>query len=239
MFSLFTRRHIVAAASLLGASQNCGNLIHADSSKPSIRRLEADLMIPGRGPPVKNGVVVISGKSIQYAGPKSSAPPLVAGEIVAKVPVIMPGMWDCHVHFLGLPNKPKGDMMDSFLKVPVEERAARIVGHGRKALEAGFTSVRDVGGMGGYLKVLVDGGEVPGPNIYSAYDVLSMSGGHGDLHQFPCECLHVCTGKIGYLCDGEAECLKAVRMQLRKGAEVIKVCYMMQLPLVQLILLVV
>ena len=58
---------------------------------------------------------------------------------MARVPCIMPGMWDCHVHFLGLPDKPKGDMMDCFLKTPVEERAARIVGHGKKALDAGFT----------------------------------------------------------------------------------------------------
>ena len=167
---------------------------------------------------------MIRGKSIEYAGSKALSPPSSPGDIVASVPCVMPGMWDCHVHFMGLPNDPKGDMMDCFLKTPVEERAARMVGHAAKALDAGFTSVRDVGGMGGYLKVLIDGGEIPGPHIYSAFDMLSMSGGHADLQQFPSECMSLCRSHVGCLCDGEAECLKGVRAQLRKGADLIKVC---------------
>lgn len=170
-------------------------------------------------------MVVTSGGKIEYAGPEDGSPPTSPSEVLLQAPCLMPGMWDAHVHFMGFPDQPKGDMMDCFLKVPVQERAMRTVKHAKIALEAGFTSVRDVGGMGGHLKQLVNSGEIPGPQIYSAFDIITMSGGHGDLNQYPSECLHVCQGgHNGHVCDGKSECLKAVRGQLRKGADLIKVC---------------
>jgi|EP00945_MAST-04E_sp_MAST-4E-sp1_P001298 imidazolonepropionase-like amidohydrolase len=197
-----------------------------EEGKGRTTRVEADILIPGRGPPINNGVVVMKGNKILYAGPRDQAPALGShsSNTVLKVPCVMPGMWDCHVHFMGLPNNPQGDMMDCFIKTPIEERAARCVIHAQKALDAGFTSVRDVGGMGGYIKTLVNGKEINGPNIYSAFDILSITGGHGDLNQFPSACMDHCHGHGGSLCDGKTECLKSVRAQLRKGADLIKVC---------------
>ena len=65
------------------------------------QRIEADLLIPGRGGPVRDGVVVIDGAAIAYAGPRAGAP--IDGPPVEPVHArtVMPGMWDCHTHVKG------------------------------------------------------------------------------------------------------------------------------------------
>ena len=121
-------------------------------------------------------------------------------------------------------------MIDAIVKLPATERAARCVKHCELALNAGFTSVREVGGMGASLKPLIEEGQVPGPNIYYAGDILSTTGGHGDIHSWPLTCIHALTlggnASLGLscLCDGVPECLKAVRKQLRTNASHIKIC---------------
>ena len=62
-------------------------------------RIDADLLIPGRGDPVSNGSVVLEAGTITYAGPTDGAPD---ADEVAKVPTVMPGLWEAHGHFVGL-----------------------------------------------------------------------------------------------------------------------------------------
>ena len=64
-------------------------------------------------------------------------------------------------------------------------RAARCARDLRAALDAGITSVREVGELGVYLARVVDEGVLDGPVIYAAGSILSTTGGHGDLHAFP------------------------------------------------------
>ena len=66
-------------------------------------RIVADLLIPGRGEPIDDGVVVLDGGTIAYAGPAAGAPE-TRGLDPVTVPVVMPGMWECHGHFLGITN---------------------------------------------------------------------------------------------------------------------------------------
>ena len=61
-------------------------------------RIDAQLLIPGKGDPIPNASVVMEGNAIRHVGPTSSAPD--TDEIVA-VQTVMPGMWDCHAHFTG------------------------------------------------------------------------------------------------------------------------------------------
>ena len=65
-----------------------------------MHRIEAELLIPGRGGPVRDGVVVLDGSRISYAGPAGVAP-TTPGTPVTRVTTVMPGMWDCHGHLLG------------------------------------------------------------------------------------------------------------------------------------------
>lgn len=194
-------------------------------------RIYANTLIPGRGNPIPNGVVVFhNGGKILYAGPANSEPPLPTDDTkvtTVTMDTVMPGMWDCHAHFIGSANKSNKDVLEEYFTTPIGSRCARAVGHAAKVLDAGFTSVREVGGDGYLLAPLIDAEEIRGPKIYYAGQILSTTGGHGDHHNHSLECVVGICGKdssIGMLCDGVPECLKAVRCQLRKGASVIKIC---------------
>jgi imidazolonepropionase-like amidohydrolase len=184
-------------------------------------RIEAELLIPGDGKPVPGGAVVADGSVISYAGPAGGAPD-AAGCEITRAAVVMPGMWDCHGHFMGARHF-------DLAKLPTEPtplRAARSARDLINAVNAGITSVREVGGLGIYLAGPVSEGLLDGPRIYPAGAILSTTGGHGDLHCYPLSFVREFAAQDGTLrlADGAADCMRAVREQLRKGARVIKVC---------------
>src|SRR5215469_12348628 len=183
-------------------------------------RIEAELLIPGDGEPVANGVVVAEDATITYSGSAAGAPD-AAAEVVSTA-VVMPGMWECHGHFVG----SRAFDLARLPQEPTALRAARSARDLTNALNAGITSVREVGGLGIYLARAVAEGIIDGPTIYAAGAVLSTTGGHGDLHCYPLSWVTDFTRLDGTLrlADGTAECLRAVREQLRAGARVIKVC---------------
>ena len=104
--------------------------------------------------------------------------------------------------------------------------AARAVDDAAACLDAGVTSVREVGGIGIRLAQAINEGRVPGPNIYGAGRILSTTGGHGDIHSLPLDFVHeiTCNHTFSILCDGVPEVLKAVRTNLRMNARLIKIC---------------
>src|SRR5881628_1010408 len=107
-------------------------------------RIEADVLVPGRGDPVANGCVVIEGGVIVYAGGIEGAPK--AANAIS-VPAVMPGMWDVHGHFFGL----RTANAEEFVRTPLAVLAARVAADAGKAIQAGFTSVREPGGLGVHL----------------------------------------------------------------------------------------
>jgi imidazolonepropionase-like amidohydrolase len=183
-----------------------------------VERIDADVLIPGRGEPLVDGSVVIDSGVITYVGPSSGAPASAS----TRVPVAMPGLWECHGHFMGLTTMDITEITHTSSAVS----AARSVPNLETALQAGFTSVREAGGLGVELAKVVAEGLIPGPSIYAPGSILSTTGGHGDLHSYPIGWVHELCERQGFtwLCDGVPECLKAVRMQLRKGARTIKIC---------------
>jgi imidazolonepropionase-like amidohydrolase len=186
-----------------------------------MQRITADLLIPGRGDPVRDGVVVLDGARISYAGPAGGAPD-TPGAGAYQTATVMPGLWDCHGHFMGSRTFDLGQLPLE----PVALRAARSARDLRAALDAGVTSVREVGGLGVYLARAVAEGVLDGPAIYAAGCVLSTTGGHGDLHAYPLGWMHDFARGEGEfrLADGPDECTRAVREQLRRNARLIKVC---------------
>ena len=186
-----------------------------------MHRIEADLLVPGRGEPVSDAVVVLDGDRIGYAGPAAGAPetPHAARH---RAVAVLPGLWDCHGHFMGTRTLDLG-------RLPLEPltlRAARCARDLRNALDAGVTSVREVGGLGVELARAVAEGVLDGPAIYAAGAILSTTGGHGDLHSYPLPWIEDYAARAGIMClaDGVAGCQRAVREQLRRGARLIKVC---------------
>jgi imidazolonepropionase-like amidohydrolase len=186
-----------------------------------MERITAELLIPGSGDPVRDGVVVLDGAQIGYAGPALGAPD-TPGAVEHRAVTVLPGLWDCHGHFLGQRTFDLGQLPLE----PVALRAARSARDLRAALDAGVTSVREVGGLGVHLARAVAEGVLDGPAVYASGAVLSTTGGHGDLHAYPLPLLDDFIRLSGELrlADGPDECARAVREQLRSNARLIKVC---------------
>jgi imidazolonepropionase-like amidohydrolase len=186
-----------------------------------MERITAGLLIPGSEDPVRDGVVVLDGAQISYAGPAAGAPD-TPGASVSRAATVMPGLWDCHGHFMGSRVFDLGRLPQE----PLALRGARCARDLRAALDAGVTSVREVGGLGVYLARAVAEGVLDGPAIYAAGAVLSTTGGHGDLHAYPLPWMHDFALREAEfrLADGTDECIRAVREQLRRNARLIKVC---------------
>jgi imidazolonepropionase-like amidohydrolase len=186
-------------------------------------RITADVLIPGKGEPISNGTVITDGDNIVYAGPSATAPPVGPGDIETNVPAVMPGMWEAHGHFVGssIPDLEKMATEDPGTLV------ARATADAATTINGGITSVREVGGLGISLKPVIDEKTIPGPRIYAAGSILSTTGGHADIHGLPLDFVHS-LGNRGFgfseLADGVPGCLLAVRKQLRRGAQVIKIC---------------
>ena len=135
----------------------------------------------------------------------------------------MPGLWDSHAHFLGL-TRPD---LTAFATTTAVQAAARATIDLGTVLASGFTSVREVGGFGLQIAPAIDDGTVLGPRVYGAGAVLSTTGGHADIHSLPLDWIGdpaFAGYGIFHLADGVPECLRAVRLQLRRGARVIKIC---------------
>jgi len=184
-------------------------------------RIEATRLIPGRGNVVNNGVVVLEDGSITFAGPSSDAPNTPDADLIT-TDSVMPGMWECHGHFLGI-NTVNID--ETWVTRP-QLMAMRATADARTALLAGFTSVRELGGQGSFLSFAIDEGTVIGPHVYASGSMLSMSAGHGDVHGMDlATSRHVLAAAWGEdnIVDGPDEARAGVRRMLRLGARVIKI----------------
>ena len=181
-------------------------------------RIDADLLVPGRGEPIRDGSVVVTAGTIDWVGPAREAPD---ADVTHRVPTIMPGLWECHAHFTGL----AVPTLEADAAEHAVVKAGRAVADLEAMLMGGVTSAREPGGLGIHLRHAVDEGRIPGPRVYSSGGILSTTGGHADVHGFPLDwVMSDHAAPIGVVCDGVPEVLKAVRMQLRRGADFIKLC---------------
>lgn len=127
-------------------------------------------------------VVVVSGKSISYAGPASSAPP-AASRVDLAGTTLLPGLIDAHVHFFLHPYN-ETSWNDQVLLEPLALRVARATVHARNTLLAGFTTVRDLGTEGAGeadagLKQAIETGIIPGPRYLISSRAIVATGSYG------------------------------------------------------------
>ncbi len=135
---------------------------------------------------------------------------------------VLPGLIDGHVHITS-ENNPQQRLQQ--VELSDADDAIAGAGFARKTLMAGFTTVRDVGaGPGDAIFALRDGirrGDVVGPRIFASGATISITGGHGDGTQgYRDDIAHVLHSPA--VCDGAADCRRAVREQVRRGADHIK-----------------
>ena len=197
---------------------------HPTQAAPRLVGIKADLLIPGRGEPFKYGAVILHEGKIDWVGSQSKMPSKYNALEFTKVPILMPGLWDCHVHYFGVSAKVGGGY--AALLGSAAEAGARISKDLERTLLAGFTSVREVGGYGGEISPVVEEGTIIGPNVYSSVSPISMTAGHGDIHDLPVgTVVDACAHGLPFAqCDGVPDCIKTVRLQIRRGAKLIKIC---------------
>lgn len=184
-------------------------------------RIEATRLIPGRGEVIDDGVVVLEEAAIAYAGAAADAPDTPDAEVIT-TETVMPGMWECHGHFLGIYT---ANIPEAFTSRP-QLMSMRVTADARRVLDAGFTSVREMGGLGTFLGRAIEEGAVVGPNVYGSGSMLTMTAGHGDYHSVAMDVARVLKATAwgeDNVVDGPDECRAGVRRMLRLGAKVIKV----------------
>ncbi len=134
---------------------------------------------------------------------------------------VMPGMIDCHVHVLheGGPGSAIRALYDS--EVDLALAGAQF---SKRTLDAGFTTVQDLGGTNEAIFSLRDAiasGKVSGPRIIAAGQSISATGGHGDTNGYAPKISAVFDRQS--ICNGADDCRRAVREQVKRGADVIKI----------------
>lgn len=169
-----------------------------------------------------NITIIVEDGLIARVEPGFLAAPSGARYIDLKDMTVMPGLIDCHVHLEWEQSRQSYNEQYTLNPADIAFRSAVFA---RRTLEAGFTTVRDLGGTGVNLALrnAIDAGLVVGPHIICAGKALSVTGGHGDPTNGAREDLFDPPHPVFGVADGPDECRKAVREQVQRGADWIKV----------------
>ena len=189
--------------------------------------IRAGTLIDGKSnSPRRDQLIVIRGNRIEsVSDAASSKMPADAKVIDLSRATVLPGLIDSHTHiFLQGEDPAQGGYDANILKYPLSFRAARATVSARRALEQGFTTLRDVETEGaGYgdvgIKQAIEGGYIPGPRLFVSTRAISTTGGY-PLEGYAPE-LEMPKGV--QVIDGPVEARKAAREQLDHGADWIKV----------------
>ena len=203
---------LLATSSLAAQPADVVTVIHAGKllDKPGS---------PPRGP---STVIIRNGKIAEILSGHQQGP-AGATLIDLKDKFVLPGLIDSHVH---LDSDAGGNaaLIEAVTDSPARA-AYRAAGNAKKTLMAGFTTVRNLGdGTGATLALrdAVAAGELPGPRIIDAGRSISTTSGHMDATLSVSEDLHNSIGQEN-LCDGVESCRQAIRKQVRRGVDVIKI----------------
>ena len=136
---------------------------------------------------------------------------------------VLPGLIDLHTHITG-ERDPNANPYE-WVKLEEADAAYRAIPHARKTLDAGFTTIRNLGGdpnIMNALKRAISQGLVQGPRIIASTGAISATGGHGDVHGYNSQIMEM-VGVDASICDGSDDCRRAVRELVKRGADVIKI----------------
>jgi imidazolonepropionase-like amidohydrolase len=194
---------------------------------PKTVYIRAGHLFDGTGDKTRdNMVIVVVGDRIQSVAPANSVT-IPAGATVMDLShaTVLPGLIDCHTH-LGA-RADRYDEINNFKNTPFQSAFAATV-NARKTLDAGFTSVRDVGSLPFLavdLRNSINEGLIPGPRIVASGPGISITGGHGDLNNFsPQTRVSMFPEERDFqIADGVDQIRHVVRAQVKYGVDVIKI----------------
>lgn len=215
---------IVAPLALFGIS-----LAQQPAAKPApkITYIKAGRLFDGTGDAAREKmVIVVADERIQSVG-SAAETPIPSGATVLDLSraTLLPGLIDCHTHLGG--RADRYDPIYRFKDTPFQSAFAGVV-NARKTLEAGFTTVRDVGSppfLAVDLRDSINEGFIPGPRIVASGPGISITGGHGDLNNYsPQTRVTMFPEERDYhIADGVDQVRHVVRAQIKYGVDVIKI----------------
>ncbi|MFN7107733.1 MAG: amidohydrolase family protein [Brevundimonas sp.] len=193
------------------------------SSQPTTTFVEAGRLLadPSNGVVQRGKTLVIRGNQVVevrdgFVGDASQ------GKVVnLRGAFVLPGLIDSHVHLTGQQN-PNSRLEE----VTLSDADQAMVGarYARRTLMAGFTTVADLGASNEAIFALrnaIKTGDVPGPRIIASGSSVSIHGGHGDINGYRDDVMHLLSSES--ICSGPEDCMRAVRTQVRAGADIIKI----------------
>src|SRR5215475_6429035 len=199
----------------------------ANKPAPKVTYIRAGRLFDSTSDKVReNMVIVVQDDRIQSVGPAGSAAiPPGATLIDLSRATVLPGLIDCHTHLAF--RADRYNEIYFFKDTPFQAAFAAVV-HARKTLEAGFTTVRDVGSppfLAVDLRNSINEGLIPGPRVVASGPGISITGGHGDLNNFsPQTRVSMFPEERDFqIADGADQIRHVVRAQVKYGVDVIKI----------------
>ena len=210
-------KHLVLAAAIGAAAPSFA----ADAAPVKVVAIRAGKLVDvAAGTVLKDQTIIISGERITAVGPSAStAVPSGAEVIDLSAQTVLPGLIDMHTHLTSDP------YLSGYNSLGVSDTRAALYGAraARQTLEAGFTSVRNVGASGFgdvALRDAINEGDIIGPRMRTAGYAIGIKGGHCDENLLPAEMNYTGRG----VADGPWEARAKVREMAKYGADVIKIC---------------
>jgi len=218
-----SKRLVLLALTLAAAA----TALVAAQPPASLTAIRAVRLFDGRSDTsVTDGVVLVQGGRITAAGSRIAIP---AGAQVVDLgdSTILPGFIDAHTHITDESSDDWNSDLVAGLRRTIPEGTLRAAEFARRTLNAGFTTVRDVGSSD-YIDVglrnAIASGMAVGPRMLVAVHALGSRGGHCDSNGFPYERFGAEPGIANGIASGPEQFRDSVRFQVKYGADVIKVC---------------
>jgi imidazolonepropionase-like amidohydrolase len=213
-------KHLVVTATALGA-MGAAVVSFAEKAPSKVLAIRAGKLVDvAAGTVLADQTIIVTGERITSVGPTAAARVPAGAELIdLSDQTVLPGLIDMHTHLTADP------MQSGYAALGVSDIRAALYGarSARLTLEAGFTTVRNVG-AGGFgdvaLRDAINDGDVIGPRMRTAGHAIGIKGGHCDNNLLPAEMNFTDRG----VADGPWAARAKVREMAKYGADVIKIC---------------